>query len=82
VKFKIIMALLLMNPFMVMARGQEHKKNSIGGVEVDDPFKDINKQSASRADRKKAEDIMAQLGYGLGSKSTKKTEAENSRSAK
>lgn len=81
-KFKIILALILLNPFLVFARGSDQKRNSLGGVEVDDPFKDINKQSASRADRKKAEDIMAQLGYGSSAKPAPKGKSENSRNAR
>jgi hypothetical protein len=71
-----------LNLNQVYALEKRGQKNVLGGVQVDDPFSDMNKGGSTRADRKKAEDIMAQLGYGKKAKTQSGSGTKRSEAAK
>ncbi len=46
------------------ARGLNGSSQNLGGIQVDDPHENLNKNSPSRKDIEKAKELMAQFGYG------------------
>lgn len=79
VLFAFLISLSLGNKFC-FAFEKRGSKNTLGGVQVDDPFQSMSK-STNRGDRKKAEDIMAQLGYGKKSKTQKEDPSVKSKAS-